>query len=155
LTPIASDYVAKNLLAGLVTDNDNYTIGTYHSIPQQDTLVKDLDNFPKLTPLTIIQLNLKKIAILKSITIKAFDVNGTMMPGGWTTQPDTNWGIGIFGSLSENSLINNGKRREDLNLPIGQKLSLLIAGDLPKCAKLYIELSYSDRSRDSSVAYCK
>jgi len=130
---------------------------SYHSSPSQDALVKDLDNFPTALPLATIQIALPNPTTLKAISISAIGSENTEL-GNWTTQPISHlWGIGILGETPNSKLVNYGKRKEDLNIPISETLSLLIPdnGNLSKCPDLHIQLLYINGDRASTVASCK
>lgn len=155
LTPIASDYLAKNLLVKLVTGNYSVLKGDYRTMPPQRDFVEGMDNFPAETPLATIRLNLESSKTIKAISISAIAEDGTDL-GNWTTQPTTHlWGIGIFND--SNVLANKGSRKTELDLMVAQNLSLLIPdnGNLPRCPKLYIELLFSDGTRTSTFIQCQ
>jgi len=116
---------------------------SYHLSPPRVALVKGLDNFPADRPLAEIQIELNDAAILKRISISA--TKGGNIVGEWNTRPLPHlWGIGIVDNESSGKLRNDGPRGNNLNLPVGRKLTLLISDNdhLPERPNLKINIDY-------------
>jgi hypothetical protein len=129
----------------------------YHLSGSQENLVKGLVGFPSSLPLATVAIELKYSAPLKSINIGAIGKKDANV-GNWTTQSISYlWGIGILDNATGSTLINNGDRREELNIPIDRKLTLLIPdnGNLSKCPDLYIQLTYMNGKHARTLAGCK
>lgn len=131
-------------------------IANYKLIPPNEALVKELDNFPPTLSLAAIQIELSQSANLKRISISA--TKGLSDVGGWTTRPIPHlWGIGIVDDESSTKLKNYGPRGNNLNLTVGQRLTLLIPdnGNLSGCPNLKIDMDYGNHGHLSINARCK
>lgn len=128
----------------------------YNLVAPNEALVKNLDNFPPTRSLAEIQIELSDSVNLKRISISA--TKGIANVGGWTTRPIPHlWGIGIIDNESPVKLRNYGPRGNNLNLPIGRKLTLLVPdnGNLPGCPSLQIDMDYGNHGHLSINAGCK
>lgn len=129
----------------------------YHLITPEEPLVENLENFPATFPLAEILIELSESAILNSVSVTASNNLGNIV-GNWTSKPVSHlWGIGIIDKESTVQIRNNGFRKGNLDLPIGQKLTLLIPdnGNLSACPPLEINLTYNGYRHLSIIANCK
>jgi hypothetical protein len=132
-------------------------IAEYQLVAPQENLVNGLDNFPANLPLAKINIKLTESELMEAVSISAIDHQGNDL-GNWVTRPiNYLWGIGIIDNANPELLKNSGSRKENLKLPIGPELSLLIPdnGNLSKKPKLYIQIYYFGGKRISTIAFYK
>jgi hypothetical protein len=112
----------------------------FHFIPPQESLVKGMDNFPATRSLVEVQLELNNIKTLEAVHVYAPDALGH-----WTTQPvDGIWGVAVVDKEGGKNQINNvGPRKGNLNLPVGNRLTLWFPdnNNLNKVPNLQVDLS--------------
>ena len=124
----------------------------YHLRTVDSNKIKDLENFPITTLVAEVKIEFKNNFKLDSISIVA---DGGL--GSWTTRPIYHlWGVGIFDQYTSYNIINNGKRTEELRIPINSTLKILIPdnGSLSKCPILKINLATGDNNYLSTKAVC-
>jgi hypothetical protein len=80
--------------------------------------------------------------------------------GVWITSPINQglWGVAVIDNMGGvEKLLNDGPRKESMNLSIAHTLTLWIPnnGDLSTCPQFEIELLFAEGERFKSVANCK
>jgi peptidoglycan/LPS O-acetylase OafA/YrhL len=153
LTPIASDHIAKNILVKLIVDDVKYPAiieGKAKIIPYERPLAEKpstekMDNFPHNEPVTT------TIQIALSNPINLGEVNiYREQPGSLSTSPlmPGLWGIGIIVD-DKIDISNNMPRKQDLNLLVKNKLTLLLPGSYSACPSYSVAITYKSLKKDA------
>jgi len=142
----------RSAYSGLIPDL--IVSADYLRISPQADLVKNLTTFPATLPLVEIQLELTESKILDSVRVLALG------GGEWITSPINQglWGVAVIDKVGGvYKVMNEGPRKEKMNIPISRFLTLWIPnnGDLSKCPELKLKLLFSGGERVNTIASCK
>lgn len=113
--------------------------------------------FLKTQSFAEVNVELSSDVKLSSVSVSALNKLGGSV-GDWTTLPiSQNWNVGIIEDLDSPRIVNIGPRKANLNLPIGKKITFLLAdnGNLSTIDHLNIDINYNGYKHLLIVENCK